>query len=263
MCQFAYATVRLIDEAENLFSVTNSGGSSGYLLGTPFLPLWLWLPIPHGSCDRPPDFLSHNPSNTITIHVTKCHNWSCFKYDVGTVTQFNWIRPPCLSIANRYYDCLFCVLFQSWLILYFLGDEMWPELWSCCTRRDQSPSSSLFSTDDGGCQPGAHLSFDNEPLLAASSTSTVLPPLPSTSSAYGIDVGHSVCKPATASSSSSSSSKSGVRQCTPGMYAPIFPGPSNNRPGKRQAKSSRRPNWSIPGGSEIYELKMDSISTIS
>lgn len=160
---------------------------------------------------------------------------------------------------------LFCSLTQSWLVLYFLGDDMWPELCCCCAPMDQSTTASLFSTDDEGChsvQPGAHLSFDNEPLLAASSQP--VPQLPSTS-AYGVDVGHSVCKPV---ATSSSSSKNGMRQSTSNtgvgrMYAPILPGPSSStRTGKRQHKSSKRPNWSTPGGSEIYELKMDSISTI-
>jgi len=156
---------------------------------------------------------------------------------------------------------------QSWLVLYFLGDEAWPELLCPMSKRDRGDSicsnEDLFSSDPASVQPGAHLSFDNEPLLSAASSS-----LPSTSN-------HNNCyhnptlpevTPSTSSSAkmggsgkpNSSSSSSSPGKASGGSYA----GPSRATGGKRQFKSMKKPNWSTPGGNEIYELKLDSISTI-
>lgn len=210
--------------------------------------------------------------------------------------------------------------------MYFLGNEIWPELW--CQFSKVSRANSLLSMDDpcvgSSVQPSAaHLSFDNEPLLGggiasasvtpSSSSSTAIMTsrtsassmiMPSTSKAATTGTATAVAAAASSVASpsatnnnyytSTTSFSSIAKKSSTGQYvnskgvnnmpmstnannhassngmqhngivqssAPLLGGQSKkNTKGGLLMKS--KPNWSQPGGSEIYELKLDSISTI-
>lgn len=197
--------------------------------------------------------------------------------------------------------------------MYFLGNEIWPELW--CQFSKVSRANSILSMDDpcGGSsvQPSAaHLSFDNEPLLgitpasssnaittssfsttSTSYTSRASPMMmPSTSKACGattagtttiVGAASSVAGPSSTSYLNSTSfsaknsqplsstktgkaiSVNGGVQIHPISSAPLLgAGKKSSKGGGGGVLMKSKPNWSQPGGNEIYELKLDSISTI-
>jgi len=130
--------------------------------------------------------------------------------------------------------------------MYFLGDEIWPDMWCPAFMKQKQPATHLSSSIEelGGGGPflstvqpaeGIQLSFDGEPLL----------PLPVTSAVMMGGTGGST-EPGPSTSSSSSS------------YSTVPAGPSTALRWPHKNKS----NWSRPGGNEIYELRHDAISTI-
>ena len=174
--------------------------------------------------------------------------------------------------------------------MYFLGDDVWPEGWCPCSKLDGNRQDlSLLYEDPTGStpsvQPSAQLSFDNEPLLASPA------PVPSTSSnavastcTNSIMTGsgngsYTKSKPrqgrsatssvttttnatsirASSLSSSSSSASPSSSSTTTSSTTHALPRP---HPSMSKWPKSNRPNWSQPGGNEIYELRQDAISTI-
>lgn len=196
--------------------------------------------------------------------------------------------------------------------MYFLGNEIWPELW--CQFSKVSRANSLLSMDDpcvgSSVQPSAaHLSFDNEPLLG-------IAPTPATSSASSSSMAASASRTSSMIMPSTSKAATGTATAVTANAAAVAgPSATNNnyytsttsfssigkkagagqyanpkvmcnlpmstnshisgnasQHGGMQASAKKggkggllmksKPNWSQPGGNEIYELKLDSISTI-
>ncbi|CAG7820978.1 unnamed protein product, partial [Allacma fusca] len=150
----------------------------------------------------------------------------------------------------------------SWLVMYFLGEDVWPETWCYCAKLDTNRrDSSIFEDPNGSTpsvQPSAQLSFDNEPLLAAAA------PVPSTSSAAVTTSATAMAGSGNGNSNLSGPggySSGGVSCSSGGKHHPPPPHPSTSSSSSRWPKSNK-PNWSQPGGNEIYELRHDAISTI-